>query len=324
MSISHAIGGYLELETSPGQGEYHRKALRLQSARAGLYALLQSGKPDAVWMPWYICDSMLAPLRLLGIPFRFYSINRLLDVEADIIPAAGEWLVYVNYFGLCQSHAERLAQRMPRGALIIDHSQAFFAPPIDCLANIYSPRKFFGVPDGGYLLTSLELTPLTEQDTGSVGRCRHLLQRLNGAAEAGYADYVVAEASLSNLTPLRMSTLTRRLLDCIDYVGVMQRRRKNFFYLAKHLGKRNEFRLPLDERAVPLCYPFLRGNGSQARRRADMLQQRIYLPAYWPEVAERSGAPPFEASLSETCLFLPCDQHLQEEDLDHIISLLLE
>jgi hypothetical protein len=324
MTSSDAIGGYFELALPPASGEYHAHALRLQSARAALLALLQHGRPTAVWMPWYICDSMLEPLLVCGIPVKHYALDSRLGIAGDIPLAAGEWLLYVNYFGLCQQHAEQLAQRLPRDRLMIDHSQAFFAPAVDCLANIYSPRKFFGVPDGGYLLTSLDMPAPAQQDTGSAARCRHLLQRLDGPPEPGYADYMAAESSLSQQAPLRMSTLTQRLLGSIDYAGIQAQRRSNYAYLAQQLAPRNQFQLPLDADAVPLCYPLLLADGSAAQRRTALARQRIYLPAYWPEVAQRAGVPPFDAGLAAGCLFLPCDQRLQQPDLDRLIAALLE
>ena len=54
-----ATGGYFELELPAAASDYHAGALRLQSARAALLLLLQQGKPSAVWLPWYLCQSML-------------------------------------------------------------------------------------------------------------------------------------------------------------------------------------------------------------------------------------------------------------------------
>jgi len=146
-----AIGGYFELELPAAASDYHAGALRLQSARAALLLLLQQGKPSAVWLPWYLCQSMLEPLQACGIAIRRYALDAQLQ-PAQLPPlASGEWLLYVNYFGLCDAAVERLLAHYPAGQLIIDQSQAFYSPARPCLANIYSPRKFFGVPDGGYL-----------------------------------------------------------------------------------------------------------------------------------------------------------------------------
>ena len=61
----------------------------------------------------------------------------------------GGWLLYVNYFGICQHQERQVLERFGASRVVLDRSQAFFADPIDCLATIYSPRKFFGVPTEG-------------------------------------------------------------------------------------------------------------------------------------------------------------------------------
>lgn len=111
LSIADVMMFNFELALPPASGEYHTHGLRLQSARNALLALLQHGRPTAVWMPWYICDSMLEPLLACGIPVKHYALDSQLGIAGDIPLAAGEWLLYVNYFGLCQQHAEHPSAR---------------------------------------------------------------------------------------------------------------------------------------------------------------------------------------------------------------------
>src|SRR5690606_2392804 len=136
-------------------------------------------------------------------------------------------------------------------------SHAFFESPSDCLANIYSPRKFFGVPDGGYLFNSLALTAPQDTDKGSVDRCLHLLQRLDEGPEAGYPQYLAAESSLANQMPRQMSALTQALLGCIPYEAVRTSRRRNFELFHSHLSGSNQFPLNPAAPEAPLCYPYL-------------------------------------------------------------------
>lgn len=315
-----AIGGYFELELPAAATDYHAGALRLQSARAALLLLLQQGKPSAVWLPWYLCQSMLEPLQACGIAIRRYALDAQLQPAELPQLASGEWLLYVNYFGLCDAAVERLLAHYPAGQLIIDQSQAFYSPARSCLANIYSPRKFFGVPDGGYLYSSAALTAPAEQDQGSLARCSHLLARLNAAPEPGYAAYAANEAGLSGLPPLRMSALTERLLQNLAYDAISARRRANYAYLDHHLAARNQLQLRCASTATPLCYPLLLPPGQAARLRPALVAQRIYTPVYWPEVARLTGLPDTEARLVQDSLFLPCDQRLGQLELDRLLA----
>ena len=315
-----AIGGYFELELPQAEASLHGDALRFQSSRAAFLALLRAGRPTAVWMPWYICDAMIEPLRMTGTPVKRYRLDPDLRVDsADLAP--GEWLVYVNYFGLCARQVDDVLNRFPRDQVLIDNAQALFAAPADCLATLYSPRKFLGVPDGGYLVTRQPVDLPSTTDDGSLQRCGHLLTRLAKDAEAGYADYAAAEESLKQQEPLRMSALTERLLAGVDYDSVRARRVENFAFLHEKLQRYNRFEFRYDEQAAPLCYPFF---NAPAGVRETLRARRIYTPTYWPDVADAEGAPDFERQLPGSTLCLPCDQRLSREDLAPMVQHLLD
>lgn len=315
-----AIGGYFELELPPAGAALHDGALRFQSSRAAFLALLRAMRPTAVWMPWYICDAMLEPLRMTGTPVKRYRLDAGLRVQsADI--AHGEWLVYVNYFGLCAQQVDDVLSRFPRERVVIDNAQALFAESADCLATLYSPRKFLGVPDGGFLVTQQPIAMPEATDDASLLRCGHLLTRLAKDAEAGYADYAAAEESLKHQEPLRMSALTERLLAGVDYESVRARRAENFAFLHEKLQRYNRFTFRDEDDAVPLCYPLF---GAPPGVREALRAQRIYTPTYWPDVAAAEGAPDFERSLPDSTLCLPCDQRLTRGDLAPMVQHILD
>ncbi|MFM0628426.1 hypothetical protein [Paraburkholderia xenovorans] len=315
-----AIGGYFELELPRSEVALHDDALRFQSSRAAFLALLRAMRPTAVWMPWYICDAMIEPLRMTGTPVKHYRLDAELRAQSVDV-AHGEWFVYVNYFGLCAQQVDDVLSRFPRERVVIDNAQALFAQPADCLATLYSPRKFLGVPDGGYLVTQQPIAMPEATDEASLLRCGHLLTRLAKDAEAGYADYAAAEESLKHQEPLRMSTLTQRLLASVDYESVRARRAENFAFLHGKLQRYNRFTVRYDEHTVPLCYPLF---GAPTGVREALRAQRIYTPTYWPDVAAAEGAPAFERSLPGSTLCLPCDQRLTRNDLAPMVQHLLD
>lgn len=314
-----AIGGYLSLELPVEGSEYHRDTLRYQSSRAAFLALLRACRPTAVWMPWYICDSMLEPLLMTGVAVKRYEIDARLRVKTAAV-ADGEWLLYVNYLGLCGRQVSDVLSRFPPDQVIIDNAQAFFAEPQECLATLYSPRKFVGVADGGYLMTGQIIAPAEQIDQASLQRWSHLLKRIDVDAEAGYADYTATEESLKWQEPRGMSRLTQRILQSIDYADVSARRIANFSYLHDRLGSSNAHTFEFDSGSVPLCYPYA---GAPSRLRAELARQRIYTPCYWPEVANSEATPEFERQLASDTLFLPCDQRLSSVQLDQIAEQIL-
>ncbi|MBO7933461.1 hypothetical protein J6358_27390 [Burkholderia pseudomallei] len=318
--IDDAIGGYFSLELPDGGRELHPSALCFQSARAAFLALLRAHAPNAVWVPWYLCESMLESLHVSGTSIRRYALAS--DLSCPTIPLEdGEWLLYVNYFGVCERHVDDVLRRHPPDRVLIDNAHALFSAPRRCLATLYSPRKFVGVPDGGYLVTGMPV-PLPEQtDNGSVSRCRHLLTRLEAGAEAGYASYVEAEVSLRLQEPRRMSPLTQRMLASIDYATVRARRAENFRFLHTHLCKINHVAIEVDSDCAPLCYPLI---GAPQSMRDAWRAQRIYTATYWPDLRKAPGVPDFERGLPDAALFIPCDQRLSPERLMPLVNPILE
>lgn len=319
MTRSDAIGGYFGLETVQSSEYPHANAYHFQSARAAFAALLQLNRPKLIWVPQYLCDAMLQPIRALGMETAFYSIDEYLGSPDEIVLGQNELLLYVNYFGACSANCERLLSKHNPMQVVLDYSQAFFSPPLDCLATVYSPRKFFGVPDGGLLHTGLPVE-MPEADTGSHERCSHLLRRLGGEPEPGYPDYLEAEASLASTEPRHMSVLTRRLLDGIAYEAAANQRRANYAQLHDSLGIINRLSLSTRPNDAPLCYPLLL-NGAIGLRKM-LLSHRVYIPSYWPEVADRPEVGETELAMLRDCVALPCDHRYGSSEMERLIGLI--
>lgn len=309
LSQNSAIGGYFELELPVGSGSFYPEALRYQSARSAFYALLMHCKPKRVWMPYYICDTMLAPLGQAGVEIIFYSLNRDFTIADKVELGPDDKLLYVNYFGLCSSHQDELLQRYNPEQIIFDHSQAFFCSPKPCLATLYSPRKFFGVPDGGLLVTKLEMLEPESIDDASIYRSVHLLQRLAGEPEDGYEAYQRAEKSLQDIDPKRMSLLTERILASINYQVVKRARESNFRALHQQLGAENTLEISVDKIAGPMLYPFIPSENAK-NMKLDLIKNRCFVATYWPECLIRLGGFDNEKKLVENLVALPCDQRL--------------
>jgi hypothetical protein len=190
------------------------------------------------------------------------------------------------------------------------------------LATLYSPRKFFGIPDGGYLITQCDVPMPEEQDTGSVARFEPLIVRLDQGPEAGYEGIRAARATLRGQPPRRMSALTQRLLEHIDYRSASERRMRNYAHYHRVLGGHNALPVPADPAFAPLCYPFW---NHRADLHAELAAQRIFVAKYWPNIRGASGTQDdLEYRLSTQCLALPCDQRYGEAQIERVITALQE
>lgn len=315
------IGGYFELELPSQNQPIYADAQNFQSARSAFYALLLSLKPEKVWMPYYICDSMIAPLKAAGVDISYYSLNSDFSIKNDIDLKKSEWLFYVNYFGICSRQQKVILEKYNHLQVIFDHSQAFFQKPLDCLATIYSPRKFFGVPDGGLLITNQKIFTLEDVDQDSLKRSTHLLKRLDATPESGYSDFIFSEKSLMDLAPKKMSVLTQRIFGSIDYEYTRKKRNINFKYLHHALKEKNVLSPIIELGTIdgPMIYPFFIEDN---QLKTKLISKKIFIPTYWPECKNHAELSSFEKSLVNFLAPIPCDQRYETDDLQYILTVL--
>ena len=305
------IGGYFSLELSNGN-EYHKDAIALNNARAALQYILRAKKYRKIYIPHYICGCVLQPIHAEGVDFEYYSINESFEPIFDKELAEGECFLYVNYFGLCQSVVEQVVRKYDN--VIIDSTQAFYASPEDGVDTIYSARKFFGVPDGGYLYTDTLLDETLETDI-SYQRMEHLLKRIDLSANEGYSSFQENECSLDNSGIKKMSNLTHALLSGINYDAVSEIRRENYQYLDSLIGDSNLIELPELGKQVPMVYPYLTDDENL---RGELIQNRVYVANYWNDVLSHVFEESVETKFVKCLLPLPIDQRYGEKEIEFI------
>lgn len=316
------IGGYQELELPYiDEAITARGLIKTNSARSAIKLVLNATEARKIWLPAYTCDAVVEAAKDLNLPTEFYKISDDFDVDKNLALGADELILIVDYFGLCGKSINRSRNRFDHKKLIVDCSQSYFTEPAESLATIYSPRKFFGLPDGGLLYShDPRIKQPTERDESSESRMSHLISRLTNSPEKTYQQYISAEQAISNLPTQGMSCLTERLLQSIDYQRAKTTRNRNALYLHEFLGQYNQLSLEIDETVAPLCYPFL--PNVRTASKAELISQKIFIPTYWPEVLSRVEKDSFEWNLVKNGLFLTCDQRYNEDDMDRLISML--
>lgn len=314
------IGGYFELELKQGNF-FHNGLITLNSARNCLVYLLREKQIAKLHLPYYNCSAVVDAVRsfCLETEIHFYHIDDNFKPILGDLPA-DEYLFYVNYFGL----QDRVIEGLPRQRLIIDNAQAFYSSSIPDADTIYCPRKFFGVNDGGVLRTNLRLDKPLDEDI-SWEHAIHLLKRIDCSASSAYPDFQSAEHSLSQKPLKRMSRLTKRILSSIDYVTAREKRVANFTYVHSRLSGRNEMSSIINnalaaDTFVPFCYPFKTQNTGAIR--SGLIENKIYVPTYWPELLNSSELNHIEMSFVNNIVCLPIDQRYGEAEMVCIIDCL--
>lgn len=310
-----AIGGYFSLEL-PQREEYHKDAIRLNTGRNCLEYILRVRGYKKVYVPYYTCEAVMEPINKLGIPHEFYHIDLHFEIRDRFTLKEGEALLYTNYFGLKQRYVEQLAERIgPR--LIVDNTQAFYARPLPGIDTFYTCRKFFGVPDGAYLCCDKELDEEIEQDY-SYDRVAHLVKRIDLSAEEGFKDFRRVDDGLDNQPIRKMSKLTQRMMQGIDFEFAAKCRRSNYQMLQEALGKDNNLELQLEDDAFPMVYPYL---VPVEGLREKLIENKIFIARYWPNVLEWAKPDDIDYLLAYQMQPLPVDQRYGKDEMNKIIKI---
>lgn len=312
---SKAIGGYFELE-SRFESEYYPHLISLNSGRNCIEYILRARKYKKIFVPFFSCSAVMEPIYKLKIDFEYYSINTNLEPENSKPLGEDEVLLVINYFGLKSKFISSLSSHVSN--LIVDNSQAFFEPPIPNVDTFYSARKFFGVADGAYLSTNCFLKEELPTEI-SWNRSEHLVRRLENGPNDAYSSFLNNEKYLCGQEIKLMSNFTSRLLAGINYHSVKIRRNQNFQYLHLKLRSKNLLSIVDTDMEGPMVYPMLVEDGDVRR---ELIQQKIYVATYWPNVIEENSKDSIEYRFSKNLLALPLDQRYGLLDMDRICRVL--
>jgi hypothetical protein len=312
MSSLKPIGGYFELEL-PGGSFLYKDGIFLNSARNCLAYILKAQQARRLFIPKYTCDVLIEPLERLMVEPVFYNIDEDLQIKSAIDLRDGDYLLYTNYFGVKDKYIHQLAAKYQE-KLIIDNAQALYFEPINPSHTFYSPRKFFGLPDGGVLFTDKILAEELPRDI-SHQRSGHLLKRLDIGPEAGYEDFKADDASLIGEPIKQMSALTKRILQSIDYNSAKQKRLENLKFLDERLRTRNLLKIETDSTSGPLCYPLLTNDKDLKQK---LIAEKIFVPTYWPNVLDWCQPNEFEYHLAEAIVALPIDQRYGLDEMKRV------
>lgn len=311
------IGGFFELELNKNC-EYHKDAIKLNSGRYCLQYLLKSKKYKKIYIPYYVCDSILKPIIEEKVNYEYYYINEKFEPVIDKQILNEECILYVNYFGINNTNVYKVKDMFKN--VIIDNTQAFFEMPLDDTDTIYSARKFFGVSDGGYLYTNKILDEKLEEET-SYDRSEYLLKRIDITATESYELFRKNQEYINKCGMKRMSRLTSAILSSVDYEKCKSIRNENFMYLHENLKNINELKLDSSNLNGPMLYPLIINDNNL---RSMLIKNNIYVATYWNEVKEKVTSKKYEYYLTEKMIPIPIDQRYIVEDMKNIIELVKE
>lgn len=310
--VSKEIGGFFSLE-SYGEKQYHKNGILLNSARNALRYIIQVYSIKEIYAPYYTCPVIFTAIRKEKCKIIFYDIDKNFTPIGNI--PEKPFILYNNYFGICSGNIRRLLKKHKK--IIIDNAQSFFSPASG-LACFYSPRKFFGLPDGGIAITNKKIKRTFEKSI-SYKRMSHLLMRPDIGAEAAYNEFKKNDSEIDELHIQEMSILTKLLMGNINYKTTKIKRCNNFQYLHANLKEMNELPIRINKKAVPMAYPLLI---KKPGLKEYLIGNKIYIPKYWDGLEKVIPTDAFSNYLTNNLLPLPIDQRYGEKEMKRIVDVI--
>ena len=308
----HEIGGYLELEKSKSV-YMHRGALEFNLARNALAYLIIEKNIRDLYVPFFLCSAIFDICHMHNVKVHCYHTDETLTPMLDGYESG--WIYIVNYYGQL-SNEEIKKYKDKYNYIIVDNVQAYFQEPVKGVDTVYTCRKFFGVPDGAFLYSDVQLDEDIIADV-SYDKMLHILGRFEADAQTFYDTYSECEKNMSAYSIKKMSKLTQNLLGFFDYDIIKEKRTKNYNFIHREVGRYNKLNLKNIEGAY--AYPLYIDNGCMLRE--VLMRKKVYIPTLWPNVLNMDKSF-LEYDMAKNILPIPVDQRYSENDMKYIIELL--
>ena len=285
--------------TAPLFSRYADKALYLSSGRAGVYHLVKTLRPGTVWMPSYLCVTMIECITHRRETIRFYPVDGALtlsDLEWLKQVRRGDIVCVIDYFGHHSSTNVKRAARAAGAWVLEDACQALMTDGLGEEADylLFSPRKFLGVPDGGVLVPlngdSFAKVVLDEAPArwwltmfGASLLRREFDRRGGDSTDRRWFELFREADANAPQGAFAISSLSKALLfEAFDYDSIAERRRANYRVLWQQLAP-----IALLPKSNPEVVPLgfvvrLKTLEERDRIRHQLIAQNIYPPVHWP------------------------------------------
>lgn len=317
------IGSFIELQLPKGREWYKGDAdiARLNTGRMGIWHAFRVTGCKRIWIPIYQCDSVRDTFQKKGVEVCYYHQDKCfnpLDIEAKDDDA----VLLVNYYGIMSSSRMAALAKQYKHA-IIDCAQAFFCKPVDGALTVYSCRKFVGAPDGAYVIgKNAHLYVKEYSQCYSSDTAAFLLMRIEYGCEGkGYEARSHNEHRIDAEDCMRMSKLTRSLMDAEDYNYNWQKRRENFSYAHKLLGDINKMdsEMYMDEDTVPMVYPLVVEDDGML---AKLQNAKHFQGHWWCYICDEQPKDSFENWLSRYVIPITIDQRYGKAELEYLATII--
>ena len=307
-------GGFLPLELNlGGKHSYFHKCsnlLAFNTVKAALPLISRNIGIRTLLAPYYLCPNVIKELEKSFYKVEFYYL------EDNLLPKIGNLkgkTVYLtNYFGIMDKTIQKYVADNKETTFLIDSAHSFYSSPImrENVFNLYSCKKFFGVPDGGYLISKRKIEQIYKQYISS-HISGYLIKSLEEGTNSCYHEKKDVDEYI-NQNYSGISIFAEQLLSRIDYEKIKKIRKRNFAIYQKCFAEENQIKC--EEESIPYIYPLNVGKNIKEK----LIEEKIYVPTLWSQCLDKQFDNSFEQQLASDTMFLPLDQRYERSDIEYI------
>lgn len=326
------IGGEFEINPNYLNFAVFEKYFLYSNGRSAFLAILLELNINnmLIYLPEYICESLINICLKNNISIKFYSINNSLQVLESYQFEDYSVVLIINYFGMIDNNL--LIQKIKTNStltVIEDNVHSFWN--VDKSIADYSftsLRKTFAVPEGGLVYKSgRKLDVEIDHPINSFYESKLLGSILKYVKSEDFLYlnlFEKGEEKLdSSFTVEKSSNISSLLFSCIDLSDVAERRKENYKFLyeeGRAIGL--NFIFNYNENDIPLFAPILVERREEIRKK--MFKKNIFLPYHWPKSKILKSTNSFANTLYKNELSLIIDQRYSINEMQSIINILKE
>lgn len=309
-----------------------------RAAFAIILKKLMSHGVSHVHLPSFLCESLLFPVKALGLEYSFYPVGP--SLAAHPTPPDGAAVLLIHYYGWLNPATERLrAESKNTYYLIEDFSHVFVSGEKGLWNNqsyvFFSARKFGPVPLGGWCNLQTDLAPCNDKVecflwkslAARLSKYIYLTDKDGSIEPEMETFYLETLNSIEHFldSNLAVSTLPVHAFDMIaglDVNMISEKRRHNWGYVKDALQNSKKLLQPdLSDATVPLGMVIMVRNRDKLRHY--LARHRVFCPVHWtlPQEVSRHDFPD-AAYMADHCLTVPIDQRYDESSLNRVVNLI--
>lgn len=236
------------------------KLLKINLARNSLRYVIKTYNIQKIFVPYYLCKVVRESILKENCEIKFYHIDD--DFYPSVDFNKEDFILYPNYFGICDKNVEILSEKYPN--LIIDNAHSFYSEPKG-LASFNSLRKFFDVPFGSYLWIQ------------KIPEIIHKEEKYFEPPKNEKEKIILEE----NFSDFEIKSFDDNFMKKFDILNIKKERKEKFLYWHEKFKDTNLLKIDVNTQS-PFCYPYLTKNDNEADKLADELtKQGMIIYRYW-------------------------------------------